>query len=260
MIRAGSGRSLSRPGPTRPSRSRRRAATGPAAGALLIAVAAALWVGCRQEPAGQTVSSVGVSGALELTVAAASSTTARPTAVAAAEPSAPPTSQPSAGSDSSAPAGRAGPPPPAATPARVRVPELGVDAAVIPVGVDGNGDVQVPDDVGTVGWYRFGPVPGATGSAVLVGHVDDHLQGVGVLARIGDLNPGDRIEIVDDNGGARTFAVVSREQWAKDGTPMARLFDRGGQARLVLMTCGGVFDRSRLSYDDNIAVTAVPVT
>ena len=35
--------------------------------------------------------------------------------------------------------------------------------------------------------------------------------------------------------------------------------DRGGAARLVLITCGGRFDQASLSYDDNIAVTAVPV-
>jgi sortase (surface protein transpeptidase) len=133
-----------------------------------------------------------------------------------------------------------------------------VDAPVSSVGVAEDGEVQVPDDVATVGWYRFGPLPGEPGSSVLVGHVDDYRQGVGVLARIGDLNPGDTIEVGDENGVVSEFTVVAREQWNKADAPLDRLFDRGGSARLVLLTCGGAFDDARLEYTDNIAVTAIP--
>ena len=40
--------------------------------------------------------------------------------------------------------------------------------------------MDLPEDVDRVGWYRFGPAPGADGSAVLAGHVDDAEQGLGV--------------------------------------------------------------------------------
>lgn len=52
--------------------------------------------------------------------------------------------------------------------------------------------------------------------------------------------------------------MVSREEWAKGEVPLDRIFDRGGSARLVLITCGGSFNNDTLGYDDNIAVTAVP--
>ncbi|HEY5879135.1 MAG TPA: class F sortase [Nakamurella sp.] len=245
-----SGRFPHRPGRPLPHHSRRRAATSLAAGAVLLAAAALLWWVGRPEPAGQTVTSVGASGALELTVSVSPTPPAGAPATTAAA-ALPVIASPDAG------------PPtvtmlPVAPPARLRIAALGVDAAVTPVGVD-DGELQVPDDVDTVGWYRFGPAPGDTGSAVLVGHVDDYRQGAGVLARIGDLNPGDPIEVVDDHGVTRPFVVVAREQWPKDETPLGRLFDRGGQPRLVLITCGGAFDPNRLEYDDNITVTAAPV-
>jgi hypothetical protein len=41
---------------------------------------------------------------------------------------------------------------------------------------------------------------------------------------------------------------------------MDRIFDRGGSSRVVLITCGGSFNSSTLGYDDNIAITAVPVS
>jgi sortase (surface protein transpeptidase) len=149
--------------------------------------------------------------------------------------------------------------PAAAAPVRVDVPALGVDTAVIPVGVDDDGQLEVPEDVNTVGWYQFGPAPGApAGSAVLTGHVDDVRQGVGVFGRIGDLGPGDAVTVTDAGGVARNFTVLSREEWNKTEVPLDRLFDRAGEPRLVLITCGGAFDNSTLGYDDNIAITAVP--
>ena len=94
---------------------------------------------------------------------------------------------------------------------------------------------------------------------MLTGHVDDHVQGVGVFGRIGDLGPGDAVRVADESGLTREFSVVSREEWSKGQVPLDRLFDRGGSSRLVLITCGGTFDNSTLGYDDNIAITAVPV-
>ena len=57
-------------------------------------------------------------------------------------------------------------------PTRVRVPALGLDAVVRPVGVDGGRQMRLPDDPRVLGWYRFGPGPGDRGSVVLAGHVD----------------------------------------------------------------------------------------
>lgn len=80
-----------------------------------------------------------------------------------------------------------------APPVRVRFPELDVDAAVQAVGVDPRGEMDVPEDVDTVGWYRFGPGAGSgAGSSVLSGHVDDRIQGRGAFYRLSDLAPGDR--------------------------------------------------------------------
>ena len=159
-----------------------------------------------------------------------------------------------------APAANPAAAPAPAPPVRIELPSLGVDTDVIPVGVDDSGAMEVPDDVSEVGWYKFGPAPGAAaGSAVLTGHVDDYRQGVGVFGRIGDLTPGDVVRVSDQAGVSREFSVVSREEWAKGEVPLDRLFDRGGASRMVLITCGGSFNDSTLGYDDNIAITAVPI-
>ena len=256
--------------------SRRRAATGLAAGLAVMVAAPVIWWVTQPEPAGQTVSTVNAAAAAELAspppvtsgVSGMASVSSAPTAPPSssqgpmpaptvASVNAPPTSPPPV----DPPAAAQAPAPAATTPVRIELPSLGVDTDVVAVGVDDAGLMEVPQDVDTVGWYRFGPAPGAAaGSAVLSGHVDDYRQGPGAFARIGELGPGDLVRVVDDSGVSRDFSVLSREQWNKGEVPLDRLFDRGGDPRLVLITCGGSFNSSTLGYDDNIAITAVPIS
>ncbi len=155
---------------------------------------------------------------------------------------------------------RAAPPPPViGRPVRLRIPAVGIDAAVEAVGVDHNGDMAVPEQVEQIGWYRFGAAPGdAAGSVVMSGHVDSARQGLGAFAKLGDLKSGDPITVSDAAGHQLRYRVVGREAFDKATAPMSALFSRGGAARLTLITCGGNFDASIRSYLDNIVVTAVP--
>lgn len=254
-------------------RSRRPALLGMAAGLALILCAPLVWWGLQPSAAGQQVSTVNAAAAEQLAgsqaMAPASgspSAAAEPTSAEAPVAGSPPAAEPPVAS--SAPAAEPAPssettdpapaPPPLADPASLSLPTLGVDATVVPVGVTGNGEMEVPREVSTVGWYKFGPQPGApAGSAVITGHVDDVNQGPGAFARIGDLQPGDPITVVDTNGQTLSYTVLAREQWPKSQVPLDRLFDRSGEPRLVLITCGGAFNDAVLGYDDNIAITAV---
>jgi hypothetical protein len=49
------------------------------------------------------------------------------------------------------------------------------------------------------------------------------------------------------------------ERYPKDGFPTDRVYQPTPDAELRLITCGGEFDRSRLSYRDNIVVYAIRV-
>ena len=109
-----------------------------------------------------------------------------------------------------------------------------------------------------VGWYSPGVAPGAAAvSAVLVGHVDDRLQGLGAFAEVRDLRAGDLIEVRTASGRTVAYEVRSLEQFPKSEAPMNRLFTQDGPHRLVLITCAGDFDAATRSYADNVAVTAV---
>jgi LPXTG-site transpeptidase (sortase) family protein len=145
-----------------------------------------------------------------------------------------------------------------AAPAGVRLDAIDVDARIVPVGVDGP-QMEVPRDVTTVGWYRFGPGPGSDrGSSVLAGHVDDRVQGRGAFYRLADTRPGDPVQVDLDDGRRVEYRVSRVERVDKARLPVDALFDRRGGPRLTLVTCGGEFDEQARSYRDNVVVVAVP--
>jgi sortase (surface protein transpeptidase) len=149
--------------------------------------------------------------------------------------------------------------PAAPAPSRLTVPALGVDAAVDAVGVDPDGQMTIPAEVDRVGWYRFGPVPGGGGSAVIAGHVDSRTQGLGAMAPLRETAVGDEVQVTDAAGATTRWRVVSRELISKQVLPLDRLFSRDGPPRLTLITCGGPFLPEFGSYRDNVVVVAEPI-
>lgn len=206
--------------------------------------------------AGVVVALAGVPAAAQVLGPAAAPPT--PPATAAAEPATPPVPA----SPAAVPVRPATPPPPAAPvlPVRVRVEGAGIDAAVDPVGVAADGQMELPPDPNRLGWYRFGATPGSpAGSAVLAGHVDTLAQGLGQLARLRDTPVGAVVEVVQTDGALARFQVVSVRSIDKPELPLAELFDREGPPRLVLLTCGGRYDRAAGGYQENVVVIATPV-
>ena len=122
-----------------------------------------------------------------------------------------------------------------------------------------DGQLALPADVATVGWYVYSPAPGATaGSTVIAGHVDSAVQGVGALFALRAAKVGDRIRVLLASGAAREFRVVRLAVYRKTALPAAALFTLTGPPVLTVVTCGGRFDRTRRSYDGNVVVTAAP--
>lgn len=145
------------------------------------------------------------------------------------------------------------------TPTRLVLPD-GTAAPVVPVGLHTDGALVIPDDVRTVGWWTGGSKAGeAFGSVVVAGHVDSAVRGIGVFAELKHLVSGQVIEL--DAGGQRqryrieSVTQVPQARIAQD----AGIFRVDGAPQLVLITCGGAFDRARHRYQDNLVVIASPV-
>ncbi|MFC5922519.1 class F sortase [Micromonospora vulcania] len=144
---------------------------------------------------------------------------------------------------------------PQGPPTRVRVPKIGVDSALTVLGLDRAGTLIPPVDFDTAGWYGGGPAPGDTGPAVLAGHLDSR-RGPAVFARLGELRPGDEVQVW--RGGQRlSFRVTGSLRTRKDQFPTAVVYGPTPGPELRLVTCGGDFDRRRGHYRDNVVVFAV---
>src|SRR3989337_2028582 len=85
---------------------------------------------------------------------------------------------------------------------------ISVDAPVVEMGLDGNGVPQVPLNRQDVAWYNFSAKPGAGSNAVFAGHLN--WGGVvGVFGNIDELESGDTIRLISDQGREFTYEVFA---------------------------------------------------
>lgn len=144
-------------------------------------------------------------------------------------------------------------------PVAISIPSVGVNASPIDgVGVEPNGELEVPS-AKRVGWYEYGPSPGQVGSSVLAAHIAS--DGVdGAFRYLSDANVGDQVEVVFDDDSSQTYEIIEMAQYDKDELPFDRVFAREGEPVITLITCGGTFQPSVGSYEDNIVAYAIPLS
>lgn len=140
-------------------------------------------------------------------------------------------------------------------PTQVRIATIGVDSPLETLATDAGGVLQGPVDFAKAGWYGAGVGPGEIGPAVIAGHVDS-AAGPAVFYRLRDLKAGDVVEVLRGDRWL-PFRVVASEKYPKNQFPTERVYRPTPVPELRVITCGGTFDRSRRSYEDNIVVYAV---
>ncbi|MEU4777866.1 class F sortase [Micromonospora sp. NPDC023633] len=143
-------------------------------------------------------------------------------------------------------------------PTTIAIPRIGVDAAIMPLGTNPDGTVQVPplERAQLAGWYEPGPSPGEIGNAVIVGHVDSAAIGPAVFFSLGALQPGDTITVTRQDGQQATFTVESVKAYPKTEFPTEQVYGPSDRPGLRVVTCGGTFDEAAGSYPDNVVVFA----
>ena len=148
-----------------------------------------------------------------------------------------------------------------AQPVSMSIPTIDVTSDLLRLGLNDDGTVEVPplgpDD--QAGWYERGPAPGATGPAILLGHVDSAEHGPGIFFDLGALQAGDEITVDREDGSVAVFAVDRVETHPKAEFPTLRVYGNTDDAQLRLITCGGDFDSAARSYEDNIIAFATLV-
>ena len=143
-------------------------------------------------------------------------------------------------------------------PIGLEIPAIDVRSKVIPVGVDQDRQVEIPEDISQVGWYRFGATPGTgVGSSVIVGHRDGRNFGIGAFYSLESLEVGDPIVVANEVGNRITYQVTGVESIKKSKLPFRELFREDGAETLTLISCIGYYEPG-VGYEANIIVSAEP--
>jgi LPXTG-site transpeptidase (sortase) family protein len=137
-------------------------------------------------------------------------------------------------------------------PKRLRIPRIGIDARIVSVGLTGAGAMAAPDGAFSVGWFKFGPRPGQSGSSVLDGH-SGMASGDAVFDLLPSLRKGDRVYVADASNTSVTFVVTGRRLYAPDEKAEA-VFAQGGSSRLNLITCTGTWDSVKKTHTERLVV------
>lgn len=222
-----------------------------AAGAVVLAMVAFLLVNAPRATVSAGAVSAGVVSAGVVSVAASAGAAAA--TVAARSPAAAP---PASASGAPCIVSSCGRPPLTGSPTALRIPALTVTTPLESLVLDDSGKLLPPTDYAKAGWWTQGVVPGDVGPAVIAGHVDSVKSGPAVFYHLHKLIAGDTVE-VDRGGETVAFMVTAVEQYPKNAFPTDRVYRPTPDAELRLITCGGEFDRTRLSYRDNIVVYAI---
>jgi hypothetical protein len=140
-------------------------------------------------------------------------------------------------------------------PVHLLIPAIGVDSGLMDLGLLDDGTLDVPPEGFPAGWYTGAPTPGELGPAIVAGHVD-WAGAPGVFYELRSLVPGDEVVVTRQDGRLAVFRVQRVEQFPKGEFPTDLVYGDLDHAGLRLITCGGSFDRSARSYEDNIVVFA----
>jgi len=145
-------------------------------------------------------------------------------------------------------------------PVSVQVPGVATPAPVEARTTDPvSGGLDLPDGARKVAWWASGATPGTgEGSVVLAAHVSYDGQ-TGPFTRLSAVAPGAELVVTSADGSTHRYAVRSTRNAPKTALDRAELFRVTGPAALVLVTCGGPYDRATHSFAENVVVTATPV-
>ncbi len=157
-----------------------------------------------------------------------------------------------------APAAPAVAPAPSPSGLTLRIPALGIDAPVVTLGFTGDGQLDVPDDGSSVGWYDISPRPGEPGNALLGAHFDWD-GSLAVFASLSQLSTGDLVYVADGSAEELVYEVSDARSVGWDHPVSDVLATGDGGSSLTLFTCGGSFDSDRSEYDERLIVRAVQI-
>ncbi|MEN0129809.1 MAG: class F sortase [Brevundimonas sp.] len=143
-------------------------------------------------------------------------------------------------------------------PTHVSIPSLDISSDLLHLGLADDGTIAVPakgPHYDRAAWFTGSPRPGATGPAVIEGHVDG-AGGPSVFHELGRITKGAKVTVTRADGSKVRFVVDGVASYPKSDFPVTKVYANTDRPELRLITCGGRFDRTTGHYVDNTVVYA----
>jgi len=144
-------------------------------------------------------------------------------------------------------------------PTHLSIPTIHLETNVEQVAQDAQGRMDVPKKVEDVGWYDLGYRPGASGNAVMAGHLDTQTGAPAVFWNLSKLKKGDQIIVTNENGEKHTFEVIDKQNYPYNDFPLVKVFGPSDKKMLNLITCQGTWDKASHNYSNRTVVFAESV-
>ncbi|NNG19671.1 class F sortase [Naumannella sp. ID2617S] len=149
-------------------------------------------------------------------------------------------------------------------PTRFQVPRMGVNAPMVAVGNDRDGNPGAPplSQLFTTAWYRGSPAPGSERGNVII-NVHSYASGSALgnnLHAANGLRPGDVIKVVGEDGQIACYRYRSKLKISVAAyNPKSKIYhDDHGRPQLAIMTCWdrnartGVYESRIIFYADRV--------
>lgn len=137
-------------------------------------------------------------------------------------------------------------------PVRIKIPSIGVDASIKPVGLTKLKAMESPKDPKDAAWFKLGTNPGEKGSSVIAGH-RGWKTGPSIFDDLNKIEPGDKVYIEDEKENRLTFVV--REMRVYDAHEIVpEVWNKKDAAHLNLITCSGDWNELTRTSDKRLVV------
>lgn len=151
----------------------------------------------------------------------------------------------------------------------IDAPKANITGRIIPVGVDAHGAMAAPEGANSdpvwfqTFWWKYGPMPGQIGNAVIGGHLDCKDGSPAIFWNLRKLIAGDSVFVRTALGATLHFVVTEVKAFANptggaNDPVVQRIFGPAKTANLNLITCTGDWTGKEYTKKLVVFTTLVP--
>ena len=137
------------------------------------------------------------------------------------------------------------------------IPSLLINAKIQDVGITSKGNISTPNNFFDVGLYKYGPLPGGKGIALIDGHVNNGFGLNAVFGNLKNIKIGDDVYVEIEKDVKIHFIVTAVDVYNYNA-PTKNIFETtDDKSYLKLITCSGTWMPSLHTHDKRFVVTAI---